>query len=81
MINCCKCHGKIEPGDEYVQDVEGAICEYCIEEYITDRHDFFEIAQELGMSVKIAPEEPKEEPEKPIPGQMDMFGGVYGENA
>ena len=73
---CSKCGQEIQPGDDYFVDFETIVCLDCIDSYIMERYDFCDIAEELGMTKKIVPdEEPREKPETPIPGQMDMFGG------
>ena len=79
MIKCDRCHKAIEPGDDYVLDGIDRICCNCIEAHIFDQYDIFDLARELGMKVKEAPEEKPLDQDKPLPGQMDMFGGVVGE--
>lgn len=80
MVNCSKCRHPIQSGDEYFTDFDTVICLDCLDSYILSNYDFCDIAEELGMAKKVAPEEPREKPEAPIVGQMDMFGGVVGEN-
>ena len=77
---CIRCLKDIKPGDDYVQDGLHHICADCIEDYIFDRYDIFDIARELGMKVGEVPEEPKPKKDEQLPGQMDMFGGIAGEN-
>lgn len=82
MIFCCVCHKRILPDDDYVQDLEKSICSDCIVDYIEDRYDIFDIAEELGMSVLTAPDDDlfeMSEENEPLPGQIDMFGGVVGD--
>lgn len=81
MIRCNKCREIIQPGDDYFLDLGTAICSECIDSYIMERYDWYDIADELGFSREVVPDEKPDEQEQPIRGQMDMFGGVYGENA
>jgi hypothetical protein len=53
----------------------------CLDAHIFDQYDIVDLARELGMKIKEVPEEKKTDPDKPLVGQMDMFGGVVGENA
>lgn len=76
MIKCDRCHKAIEPGDDYVQDGIDRICCDCIEAHIFDQYDIFDLARELGMKVKEAPEEKPVDVDRPPKGQLDMFGGV-----
>lgn len=79
MIKCSECGARINPGDDYAQDFDKVICSDCIEDYIEERYDIFDIARELGFTIKEAPEEePKEENEGQLPGQIDMFGRIAG---
>ena len=79
MIKCSECGKRIDPGDEYAKDFDKIICCDCIEDYIEQRYDIFDIARELGFTIKEAPEEePKEENEGQLPGQIDMFGAIEG---
>lgn len=79
-MKCSKCRQPIAPGDDYFVDGGNVICSECIDSYILERYDWYDIADELGFERKVVPEEKQEEQEQPIRGQMDMFGGVYGEN-
>ena len=81
MIKCDRCHCTIPSGDEYVQDGIDRICMNCLDAHIFDQYDIVDLARELGMKIKEVPEEKKTDPDKPLVGQMDMFGGVVGENA
>lgn len=76
MIKCDRCHKAIEPGDDYVLDGIDRICCNCIEAHIFDQYDIFDLARELGMKVKEAPEEKPVDVDRPPKGQLDMFGGV-----
>lgn len=48
VIKCDRCHKAIEPGDDYVQDGIDRICCNCIEAYIFDQYDIFDLARELA---------------------------------
>ena len=75
-MNCTRCNQRIPPGDDYFQDFDAVICTECLDRYILDQYDWYDIADELGFTRCTAPEEPAaNETEKPIPGQLDMFGG------
>lgn len=77
MVFCCKCHRKIQPDDDYFYDHGKDICCDCIEDYIEERFDISDICEALGINVLVVPEDqPVEEDDAPIPGQIDMFGGV-----
>lgn len=79
MVFCCKCHRKIQPEDDYIYDHGKDVCVDCIVDYIEERFDFFDIAEALGMNVLVVPDDqPVEDEDEPIPGQIDMFGGVVG---
>lgn len=73
MIKCRRCDFEIPPGDDYYTDCFVSVCDDCIGEYILDNYDCDDIARALGMHTKTAPkEEPNEEPEQPIEGQIGM---------
>lgn len=80
-MKCVKCRQAIKSGDEYFEKHDTVICSDCIDRYILDHYDWYDIAFELGFDCMEMPEEKPEPAEQPIKGQMDMFGGVYGENA
>ena len=80
-MKCSKCRHPIQPGDYYFVDHGTIVCSDCIDSYILERYDWYDIADELGYGRRTMPEEKPEPTEQPIRGQMDMFGGVYGENA
>jgi len=80
MVFCCKCHRKIQPEDDYIYDHGKDVCVDCIEDYIEEQFDFFDIAEALGMNVLVVPDDqPVEDADEPIPGQIDVFGGVVGD--
>lgn len=81
MIRCNKCREIIQPGDDYFLDFGATICSECIDSYIMERYDWYDIADELGYERRVVEDENPADQEQPIRGQMDMFGGVYGENA
>lgn len=81
MVKCSKCREIVQPGDDYFIDRGTVVCSECIDSYIMERYDWYDIADELGFDRKEVPFEAKEQPEQPIRGQIDMFGGVYGANA
>lgn len=83
MPVCCECHQPVLPGDDYFtnDDNDDIVCAGCIDSYILERFDWYDIANELGFDCKVVPEEKQEEQERPVRGQLDMFGGVFGENA
>lgn len=78
MVECTKCHQPIQPGDDYFTGIDVTICLDCLDSYILERYDFCDIAAELGMVKRVAPEEPQEQPEHHIVGQIDIFGNEYG---
>lgn len=79
---CYRCHNVILPGEEFFsQDGEESEEVYCIGciDYALD-HELFaldikEKAEMLGFGVYVDVPE-KGETDAPIPGQLDMFGGV-----
>ena len=80
-MQCSKCRQRIKPGDDYFVDCATVVCADCIDSYILERYDWYDIADELGFDRREMPEEQAAPTEPPIRGQMDMFGGTYGENA
>lgn len=78
---CCRCHEAIEPGEEFFsqdgEDSDEVYCIGCIDDAV--EHEWFmldikEKAEMLGFGVFV--DVPEETPDAPIPGQIDMFGGV-----
>lgn len=78
---CCRCHEAIEPGEDFFsqdgEDSDEVYCIGCIDDAV--EHGWFmldikEKAEMLGFGVFF--DVPEETLDAPIPGQIDMFGGV-----
>lgn len=85
---CCRCHEVIEIGEDFYsqdgEDSEEVYCNGCIDDAL--EHEWFvldvkEKAEMLGFGVYVDVPDKTKATDTPIPGQMDIFGGVYGEKA
>lgn len=81
---CCRCHDMIEPGEDFYsqdgEDSEDVYCCGCIDDAL--EHEWFaldvkEKAEMLGFGVYVDVPDNAAATDAPIPGQIDMFGGVH----
>ncbi len=79
MTKRCRCNSCFQTGDDYVSNGNELVCMDCLDSYILEMFDWYDIAEELGFHIRefiSSDEEPKSQPEGQLPGQLDMFGGV-----